>query len=69
MLEDVSRHILQNLISLRKNISAQMLSYKWKYEVGNLREFGLNVIQNAPCSIGRYVPKTHKFQNEIWTKK
>jgi hypothetical protein len=54
MLADLSRYTLQyltkpyktlqNPIPLCKNISVQMAGYKWKNEVGKLREFGLNVI-------------------------
>jgi hypothetical protein len=69
MLEDLSRHTLQNRIPLHYNILLQMLVYKWKNEVGNLREFGPNLTSNAVCSIGSCVLKKQEFQNEIWTNK
>jgi len=55
-------------VPLHKNVWVGMLRYQRKNEVGNLREFGLNLVSNIICAVAWKFRYWQSYENEIWQK-
>jgi hypothetical protein len=55
-------------VPLHNNIYVRMLGYRGENEVGNLREFGLNLSSNSVCVLAWKLRYSQKFGHEIWHK-